>query len=105
MSKNDYLFYRNYIKYRKISKEKILITRTNNSYLIGPIINNKFDEESFYRRLTSNSIYSRRYYKKMFKLTANSLIKKYMDYLNSNEVLEVFKNGDTKIHKIIKVPK
>lgn len=105
MSKNDYLFYRNYIKYRKISKEKILITRTKDSYLIGPIINNKFDEESFYRRLTSNSIYSQRYYKKMFKLTINNLIKKYIDYLNSNEVLEVFRNGKIKIHKIIKVPK
>lgn len=63
MSKNSYLFYSDYLKHRSIKNKSIMIARTKNSYLVGPIIDSNFYEESFYRRIKSNSIYSQKLYK------------------------------------------
>ena len=43
----NYLFYKDYLKNRNIDNIEILISKTKNSYLIGPIINNEFDEKSY----------------------------------------------------------
>ena len=99
----NHLFYKDYLKNRNIDNKDILISKTKYSYLIGPIINKEFDEKSFYKRLTSNSIYSPRIYKKMFNKKAKLLIEEYSNKLYSNEVIEVYKDK-TITHKIIKVP-
>ena len=99
----NYLFYKDYLKNRNIDNIEILISKTKNSYLIGPIINNEFDEKSFYKRLTSNSIYTNNIYKKMFNKKARILIEKYGSKLHSNEVIEVY-SDKTIIHNIIRVP-
>lgn len=39
MLENSYLFYCDYLKKRNIKDKSILISKTRNSYLIGPIIN------------------------------------------------------------------
>ena len=67
MLNNNYLFYSDYLKKRNIKNKSILIAKTKKSYLIGPLINSKFDEKSFYKRIKSNSIYTFKIYKKMFK--------------------------------------
>ena len=67
MLKNNYLFYSDYLKKRNLKDKSILIAKTKNSYLIGPLINSRFDEESFYKRIKSNSIYTFDIYKKMFR--------------------------------------
>ena len=64
MLKNNYLFYSDYLKKRNLKDKSILIAKTKNSYLIGPLINSRFDEESFYKRIKSNSIYTFDIYKK-----------------------------------------
>lgn len=63
MSKSRYLFYSDYLKNRNIENKSILIAKTRKSYLIGPLINSKFDEKSFYKRIKSNSIYTINIYK------------------------------------------
>lgn len=104
---NDYIFYDDYLKNRKIinSEKKIFIAKTKNSYLIGPIIDEQFDEESFYKRLISSSIYNTKIYKKCFNITAKKLLKSHLKSIKSNEVLEIFKNGKELMHFIIPVPK
>lgn len=104
MKKNNYIYYKDYLKKRKIENEIIFLSKTNNSYLIGPLIDVRFDENSFYKRIKSNSIYSTKIHKKILKRKSLFLIKKYKDCLNSNEVLEIFKNSTLIVHKIIKVP-
>lgn len=104
MLKSNYLFYKKYIKNKCINGADILISKTNSSYLIGPLINSNFDEYSFYKRLVSNSVYSLKIYKNFSKRKCLNLIYKYKNYLQDNEVIEVFKNGSYIIHKIIKVP-
>lgn len=64
MLKNNYLFYSDYLKKRNIKDKSIMVAKTKKSYLIGPLINSEFDEESFYKRIKSNSIYTFNIYKK-----------------------------------------
>ena len=104
MSKNSYLFYSDYLKYRSIKNKSIMIARTKNSYLVGPIIDSNFYEESFYRRIKSNSIYSQKLYKKMFKRKSILLINKYQSNLKSNQIIEIYINGEINLHSILKVP-
>lgn len=104
MSKINYLFYSDYMKNKNLSQKSILIAKTKNSYLIGPLINSEFDGESFYKRIKSNSIYTIKIYKKILKKRCQFLINEYGKMLKSNEVIEVFKNGKILTHKIIKVP-
>ena len=77
MLKNNYLFYSDYLKKRNLKDKSILIAKTKNSYLIGPLINSRFDEESFYKRIKSNSIYTFDIYKKMFRISCKSDITRY----------------------------
>lgn len=81
-----------------------MIAKTKNSYLIGPLINSRFDEESFYKRIKSNSIYTFDIYKKMFRKKCNNLIEKYMNDLKNNQIFEIYKNGELVKHSILKVP-
>lgn len=104
MLKNNYLFYNDYLKNRDLKNKSFLIAKTKNSYLIGPKIDSDFYEESFYKRIKSNSIYSLKIYKKIFKRKSNILIDKYKNKLKSNQIIEIYKNGATILHSIIKVP-
>ena len=104
MKKLDYIFYNNYLKNRKIKDNSILVAKTNKSYLIGPKIDSNFNEHSFYKRMISTSIYNKKIYKKMFKKTVLKLLDKHIEQLESNEVIEIFKNGKTTVHSIIQLP-
>ena len=104
MAKNNYLFYSDYLKTRNTENKSIMIAKTKKSYLIGPIIDHNFYKDSFYRRIKSNSIYTKKIYKKMFRKKCEILINKYELYLKSNQVIEIYKNGETVIHSILKVP-
>lgn len=104
MAENKYLFYSDFLKNQNINNKNILVAKTKSSYLVGPKINHKFDGVSFYKRIKSNCIYSPKIYKKMFKRKCVFLINKYAKSLKDNEVIEIFKNGETLVHKIIKVP-
>lgn len=101
---SNYILYKDYLKKRDVENKCILISKTNNSYVVGPLINEKFDEESFYKRTISNSIYNPKIYKKISEKKCLDLIAKYQSKLSSNEVIEVFKNGEIIVHKIICVP-
>lgn len=106
MKKNKcYLFYKDYLKKRNVENENVLVSKTKNSYLIGPIIDEKFDEYSFYKRIISNCIYTQKIYKKTNNKKILNLINIYKDKLNDNEVIEIFKNNSFVFHKIIKVPR
>ena len=104
MKKNNYLFYSQYLKGKPLTGKEILVSKTKTSYLIGPLLNKHFDNNSFYKRLISNSIYSLKIYKKISSYKCKKIINKYMDDLFDNEVLEILKNGSVVKHKIIKVP-
>ena len=104
MLENSYSFYCDYLKKRNIKDKSILISKTRNSYLIGPIINSKFDERSFYKRIKSNSIYGVNIYKKMFNRKCLLLINRYANSLKDNQIMEIYKNGDIVLHSILKVP-
>lgn len=104
MEKNNYLFYSQYLNGKSLSRKEILISKTKTSYLIGPLINQNFDSNSFYKRLISNSIYSLKIYKKMFDFRCRKLIDKYKNDLSDNEVIEIFNDGNIIKHKIIKLP-
>lgn len=104
MLKNNYLFYSDYLKDRNIKHKSVMIARTKSSYLVGPIIDSNFYEESFYKRIKSNSIYSSKIYKKMLNRKSNSLINKYKNKLKSNQIIEIYKNGEIILQYIIKVP-
>lgn len=104
MLKNNYLFYSDYLKKRNIKDKSILVAKTKKSYLIGPLINSSFDEDSFYKRIKSNSIYTLNIYKKMFRKKCNNLIEKYMNDLKNNQIIEIYKNGEMVKHSILKVP-
>ncbi|MBR3162191.1 MAG: hypothetical protein IKF19_05620 [Bacilli bacterium] len=104
MKKINYLFYSQYLKGKSLLGKEILVSKTKTSYLIGPLLNKNFDNNSFFKRLTSNSIYSLKIYKKMSSFKCKKMIKKYKANLSDNEVLEIFKNGNIVKHKIIKVP-
>ena len=104
MEKNNYLFYSEYLKGKSLLEKEILVSKTKTSYLIGPLLNKNFDNYSFYKRLTSNSIYSLKIYKKISCFKCKKIINKYKGDLSDNEVLEIFKNGSIVKHKIIKVP-
>ena len=104
MSKSRYLFYSDYLKNRNIENKSILIAKTRKSYLIGPLINSKFDEKSFYKRIKSNSIYGVNIYKKMFNRKCLLLINRYANSLKDNQIMEIYKNGDIVLHSILKVP-
>lgn len=104
MLDKKYLFYNDFLKNRIIKDKKILISKTFNSILIGPIIDRQFDEESFYKRIISNSIYSTKIYKKINRKKDFDLIIKHEKNLSRNEVIEILKNGTIIKHNIIKVP-
>lgn len=104
MKKNDYMFYKDFLKKCCYDDKKILIAKINGSYLIGPKIDKCFDANSFYKRLSSNCIYSLKVYKKVSKKQSLVLINKYYSKLKSNEVAEVFNSGEFIIYKILKVP-
>lgn len=104
MKKNNYLFYSDYLKGKDIAGKDILVSKTKDSYLMGPLLNKNFDNQSFFKRLVSNSIYSLKIYKKMSYFKCEKMINKYKNVLSDNEVIEIFKNGSTVKHKIIKVP-
>ena len=104
MKTNSYLFYKEYLKTRNLKNKTILMAKTKNSYLIGPLINIDFNEESFYKRMVSNSIYKKNIYKNISSKKCLELLTKYQNNLVSNEVIEIMKDGNTLIHKIIKVP-
>ena len=87
-----------------LKDNSILIAKTKNSFLIGPLINPNFDEDSFYKRIKSNSIYTINIYKKMFRKKCNKLIKKYMNDLKDNQIIEIYKNKEIVKHSILKVP-
>lgn len=104
MAKNNYLFYSEYLKGKSFLGKEILVSNTKTSCLIGPLLNKSFNNNSFYKRLTSNSIYSLKIYKRISYFKCKKIINKYMDVLSDNEVLEIFKDGSSVKHKIIKVP-
>lgn len=104
MTGNNYLFYSDYLKHKNLNNKQIMIAKTKKTYLIGPIIDHNFYENSFYRRIKSNSIYSTKIYKKMFKRKCESLIMKYKDEIKSNQVLELDKKGNVVLHSILRVP-
>lgn len=104
MLKNSYLFYSDYLKHRNTDNKVIMIAKTKQSYLVGPLIDKRFYEDSFFRRIKSNSIYTDKIYKKMFVKKCNLLINEYKDKLKSNQVIEIYKNGEVVIHSILKVP-
>lgn len=81
-----------------------MIARINNSYVIGPIINQNFDENSFYRRIKSNCLYPIGKYKNINKKKSIQLINQYKDLIGDNEVIEIDKQGLQIIHKILKLP-
>lgn len=106
MKKNKfYLFYKDYFKNRNIDNKSIIVSKTKNSYLIGPIIDEKFDEYSFYKRIISNCIYTKKIYKNPSNKKILNLINIYKEKLEDNEVIEIFSNNSFVIHKIIKVPR
>lgn len=104
MLKNNYLFYSDYLRNKNLENKLIMVAKTKKSYLVGPIIDSNFYEESFYRRIKSNSIYTKKIYKKMFQRKSKSLINKYKNKLKSNQIIEIYKNGDIILHSILKVP-
>lgn len=104
MVKSNYLFYSDYLKNRDIKNKSIMIAKTKKSYLIGPIIDHNFYEESFYKRIKSNSIYTIKIYKKMFRKKCNLLINTYKNELKSNQIIEIDKKGAIILHSILKVP-
>ena len=104
MVKDNYLFYSDYLKNRNIKNNLIMIAKTKKSYLIGPIIDDNFYEGSFYKRIKSNSIYTTKIYKKMFRKRCNLLINKYKDELKSNQIIEIDKKVNIILHSILKVP-
>lgn len=104
MKKVNYLFYRDFFVKNERVKSGILVSKIKHSFLLGPIINEDFDEKSFEKRLLSSCVYSLKQYKKFNRKYAETLIDKYYEILTSNEVLEI-KNKDIFIkHKIIQVP-
>ena len=104
MLKNNYLFYSDYLRNKDINAKEVLLAKTHDSYLIGPIINSNFNEKSFYKRIKSSSIYNNKIYKKMSKRKSDFLINKYKNRLSDNEVMEIFRDGKTIFHTILKVP-
>lgn len=104
MESMNYIFYKDYLKTKKINEASIFISKTKKSYLIGPKINEKFDEISFYKRLISSSVYTTKIYKNMRSKNAKKIINNYYNKLNNNEVIEIFKDGNINIHYIIPLP-
>ena len=104
MLRNNYLFYSDYIKNRNIKNKSIMIAKTKKSYLVGPIIDSNFYKESFHRRIKSNIVYSHRIYKRLSQRKSNLLINKYKNRLKSNQIIEIYKNGEIILHSILKVP-
>lgn len=98
------IYYSDYLKTRKLNGFDILISKTSKSYLIGPKINSGFDENSFYRRLNSSSIYSTKIYCKDFGKKIFKLANLCYEFLVDNEVIEVFGDGRYIKHAIISVP-
>ena len=96
-------FYKDLLNYGTLNKNSVLIAKYGNSYLVGPLINDNFDKQSFIKRIKSNCIFDYKKYKKIRKSVYSKLIKKYISYLADNEVIEI--HGD-KFHKykILKVP-
>lgn len=100
----QFLYYNQYLKKRKISNEEVFVSKTAKSYLIGPKINFNFDEDSFYKRMISSSIFTKKIYRCFSKKKCILLIDQYYKFLGDNEVIEVLKNGDVVKHSIISLP-
>lgn len=100
----NYILLRDYINGEtKITNQKLFIGKTRRSYLIGPLINEKFDSDSFYKRIISSTICDKKTYRRISKFKIQKLVDKYYDMLSDNEMLEVFKDDKIVHHKIIKV--
>ena len=104
MENNNYLFYSDFVREKKINGKKVMISKINHSYLIGPLLNDELDIDSFYRIIVSNVIYDESLYKKINKIKSKRIINKYIGELSNNEVIEVHRGKIINRHKIIKVP-
>ncbi len=102
---SNYVSIKQYLKKRTLfNAGMIFVTKTKNSYLIGPFVDNKFDELTFYKRITSSTVRGIRDYKNINSKKAMELINMYKETLASNEILEVFYDGHMSKHKIIPLP-
>ena len=99
-----YILYKKYLKSQKVNDEQIFFSKTSDGFLIGPKINDDFDEYSFYKRVISSSVYNKNKYKSCLRRKASELIEKYEKHLKNNEVIEILKNGEEVKHKIVSVP-
>ena len=105
MKDRNFLFYTDYFKNKNISNKSVLVAKTKNSILVGPLLNKHFDEYSFCKRIASNCIYRKSIYKKIYSKKRLKIIDCYKNELKDNEVIEIFSNGLIQNHKIIKVPR
>lgn len=100
----NYILLKDYISGKaKVTNQKLFVGKTRKSYLIGPLINEKFNSDSFYKRIISSTICDKRTYRRILKFKTQKLVDKYYDMLSDNEMLEVFKGDKIVHHKIIKV--
>lgn len=98
----EYILIKDYLKrMANIHKGQVFVGKTKNSYLVGPVINDKFDEFSFYKRITSSTVVRIKDYKKISKKKALELVDSNYDELKHNEMLEIFTDGHIVKHKII----
>ena len=97
--------YKDYLDNRKLYKDaNILIGKTKNSILIGPKINDNFDEEFFYKRIKSNSVFGTNIYKKIREYKYFDMINNYYNELDDNEVIEIIDKKHIR-HNIISIPR
>lgn len=101
---NSYISIKDYLKNGKTDNGNIFVGKINHSYIIGPLINDEFDEVSFYKRLMSSSIYDASLYKNVSKYKAFKLINRFYGDLGSNQVLELFRSGKIVKYDIISLP-
>ena len=104
MKDSDYITYRRYLKNKRIDNQKTFISKTKNSYIVGPKIDLKFNEDSFKKRLLSSSLYDIKIYKNISKIKAKRLITQFYSQLKSNEIIEIFRNKKTVKYTIIPIP-
>lgn len=105
MNDIKYLSIHDFLKKRNTIDKGVFVSRTNDSYLIGPIIDFDFDYNSFYRRITSSCVYKKNLYKKVSKKISLELIKNYYNKLCLGDILEVYKSGIFVKHKFFSIPK
>ena len=100
----NYIYYDQYLINRNFQDFNMLVSKIKGGYLIGPKITDKFDEESFYRRVKSSALFDNIKYRSNL---SKRLLKRLDDYylsLSDNEVIEIAKNGKIIRHKIVSLP-